>query len=205
MKVAVISDQHGNLPPIPKCDLLIVSGDITGANPYGYRDESKAIDDYWQKWFYREWMVWRAGIPTVAVAGNHDTCFEFCGPPDIDNFHYLCDSGCQLAGLNFWGVPWVCQWDNLAFNTSDCGMRTVFSYVPHGTNVVVCHMPPLGYGDIPKDITTHHVGSIAITNMVSRVKPRLLTCGHIHEGHGIYDMNGTTVVNAACRFVEVEL
>jgi Icc-related predicted phosphoesterase len=200
--VAIIADQHGNLPPIPPCDLLIVSGDITGSNPHGPRDRS---DDYWRMWFNVEWMGWRSGVPTIAVAGNHDTCFEHCNPPNIDNFYYLCDSGCEFHGLKFWGAPWVRKWDSLAFNITDEEMTAKFGMVPLGTDVVVCHMPPLGAGDLTRGLTAYQVGSPAIADMVRRVKPRILTCGHIHEGRGVYDLDGTTVVNAAGGFVEIEL
>lgn len=202
MKVAVIADQHGRLPTIPPCDLLIVSGDITGANPYGPRDNSES---YWQEWFNSEWMSWRAHVMTIAVAGNHDTCFQFVSPLNIDNFIYLCDSGCQFGGMMFWGSPWIRRWDALAFNLDDDYMEDRFSRVPYGTDVIVCHMPPFGAGDLVDAATNHHVGSTAIEKMVRRVQPKLLACGHIHQGRGVYIIGRTKVVNAACEFVEVEL
>lgn len=202
MKVAVISDQHGSLPPIPSCDLLVVSGDITGGNPNGQRDDS---DDEWLDWFGLKWMKWRSEVFTVAIAGNHDTCFERSGPADTDNFRYLRDSCCEFGGVTFCGLPWVRKWDSLAFNITDEEMREKFERVPIGTDVVVCHMPPLGAGDIPNGNNNHRVGSPAIANMVRRIRPKLLTCGHIHEGRGVYYLHGTMVVNSAQGFTEVVL
>lgn len=197
MRLAIISDQHGSLPKIPECDLLIVSGDITGANPHGPRDNS---DDHWRRWFDNDWMTWRAGIPTVVIGGNHDTCFEFLRPEDNYNFRYLCDSGCEFKGLRFWGAPWIRKWDTLAFNISDEDMEIRFAMVPPGTDIVLCHMPPLGYGDLLEAKTTHHVGSAAITRMIERVRPRLVTCGHVHLGRGTYSLGSTKIINSACEF-----
>lgn len=201
MKIAVLSDQHGSLPTIPKCDLMVLSGDLTGGNPRGPRDQS---DWYWYHWLATDFAEWTEGAPyTVAVAGNHDTCLEQDSPYPIPNFTYLRDSGCEFGGLKFWGTPWVRKWDTLAFNATDEEMGRQFDLVPRDTDVVVCHMPPFGAGDA--DGRGHCVGCKWVARTVQRVRPKLLTCGHIHEGRGVYDLYGTRVVNAAREFVVVEL
>ena len=57
----------------------------------------------------------------IVIAGNHDRCFE----ADLDQSKaclpaplvYLHDSGCELAGLRFWGAPWQ-PWFRLGVNVA---------------------------------------------------------------------------------------
>ncbi|MBQ6471215.1 MAG: metallophosphoesterase family protein [Victivallales bacterium] len=61
-------------------------------------------------------------------------------------------------------------------------------------DILVTHAPPLGFGAdmLPNGM---HVGSQAIANLVARLRPALHLCGHIHEAAGIFNENGTILVN----------
>jgi hypothetical protein len=64
------------------------------------------------------------------------------------------------------------------------------------------HGPPLWYGDFIRD-DGRHVGSPSLTARILEVRPKLVACGHIHDGYGTYRMEHnvegleTIVVNAS--------
>lgn len=78
MKIFALSDQHGFLPPVPECDLLIVAGDNCPDFPRGAKarlGSGPQIDNQ-ESWFDAAWMDWRRngifGTNVVATWGNHD-------------------------------------------------------------------------------------------------------------------------------------
>lgn len=204
MKIAIISDQHGTLPPIPECDLMIVSGDMCGGPDF--------IDGHWRPdlsnqkwltWLKSDFMEWTRQAPfTILVGGNHDTCLE----PDIriehERLRHLKDSSCEFGGLCFWGAPWIKQFDALAFNLPEHCLANKWADIPKA-DVLVLHGPPFGIGD--RVFGNVSVGSPSLTDAIRRIKPKLVTCGHIHEGRGIYYFHETIVVNSACGFTEITL
>lgn len=205
MRIAILADQHGTLPEIPACDMLICSGDLTGGNPHGPRDNS---DDKWRAWLRNEFSKWALGVGAwrIAIAGNHDTALENTEARNNGLFIgtiYLQDSsdfvGCGDQGFSIWGTPWVRQWDSLAFNLPDAKLKAKWAKIPKETDILVCHQPPKGYGD------GAGLGCPHLTERIRQIKPRLVTCGHIHEGRGIYDFDGTMVVNASGAFTVVEI
>lgn len=206
MRIAIIADQHGTLPEIPMCDLLIVSGDITGGPDYlngKWRpDLSDAREFGWLKTKFAQWA--KDAPHTIVVAGNHDTCVEKMGFPKMESVTYLEDSGCNINGINFWGTPWITRFDNLAFNRDETEHAVNWENIPINIDVLICHMPPKS--DMRLDeVNGKHVGSICLRNVIQRVSPKLLTCGHIHEGVGAYEIDGTKIVNAAQRFTVVNI
>ena len=67
---------------------------------------------------------------------------------------------------------------------------------PHvGTScdVLVTHEPPQGTLDMVSAGT--HIGSRSVRDLVARLRPRVLTCGHVHESPGIERLEDTVVVN----------
>ena len=69
---------------------------------------------------------------------------------------------------------------------------------PRGTDIVVSHGPPLGFGDLaPRPAGGEHVGSPSLRNRLLAVRPRLCVFGHIHEGRGVYRQDGTVFANAS--------
>lgn len=201
MKIAIISDQHGELPQIPDCDLLIVSGDMCGGpSSIDGRWRPDLSDDYWWQWLHGPFVDWCNKIPyTIVVAGNHDTAIWLKGPPIWPkNIQYLHDSSCEYAGLKFYGMPWVCKWDDLAFGLYSHEMQRKCSIIPL-CDILVCHGPPNGYGD--RVLCGELTGSIWLTQAIDRIKPKLVTCGHIHEARGIYTLDNTTIINSARSFI----
>lgn len=195
MRITVLADQHGELPDLPKCDLLILSGDLTGGNRYGPRD---GTESYWNRWLFaefRDWLRQQRYEMAVAVGGNHDTCLvdQPALPSEIT---YLRDAGCSFRRLKIWGAPWVCEFDDLAFGLPLADRAKRWARVPDDTDILVCHGPPYLIGD---RVNGNPVGCLALRQRIEQVRPKLVTCGHIHEGHGIYRHDQTVIINAARR------
>ena len=60
-------------------------------------------------------------------------------------------------------------------------------------DVLVTHEPPFGTLDVAR--LGRHIGSRAVLEMVLRLRPRVLTCGHVHESPGVARLGDTLVVN----------
>lgn len=193
MRINVLADMHGELPVLPPCDLLILSGDITNGNQHGPRcgDEMK-----WRDWLFGEFADWldrQEYWLAVGIGGNHDTVFEVW-PELPKGIKYLQDSGCEFAGLKIWGHPWIPQFDGLAFNLGleQRGMK--IARIPADTDILVSHGPPHGISD---SVDGMSVGCQALRWFIDENSPALVTCGHIHEGRGLYPVGKTMIINAA--------
>jgi len=65
--------------------------------------------------------------------------------------------------------------------------------VNQAVDVLVVHEPPHGTLDlIPSG---RHIGSAHVLDVMSRLRPRVLTCGHVHESPGIERVGATLVIN----------
>lgn len=197
MRVVCTADLHESLPHIPESDLLIIAGDLGfmhAHDTYGYHD-----------WLLDKFVPWLEAAPvkeTVMVAGNHDFFFEKHPLPHGVNVHYLQDSGIELFGKKIWGSPWQPWFGDWAFNApkgmnGEIFLAEKFSDIPMDTDIVVCHGPPRGVGDIPGHRPKEHVGSAALTQRLLEVRPELFVCGHIHGSYGQYLLDGIPVINAS--------
>ena len=130
----------------------------------------------------------------LLIAGNHDQSIEAWGVPAGLRCHYLEDAGAELCGLKVWGTPWQPWFYDWAFNApredGEHFLAEKFALIPGDVDVVICHGPPLGYGDQGK-------GSSALTDAIQRVRPQLVLGGHIHPGYGRYRLGETEIINAA--------
>lgn len=60
-------------------------------------------------------------------------------------------------------------------------------------DVLVAHEPPQGTLDLVP--SGRHIGSVQVLEMMTRLRPRVLTCGHVHESPGVARVGPTLVVN----------
>lgn len=196
MKIVCISDTHNQLHRmlrhIPDGDVLVHAGDLT------MRGTLKEVAVELQA---------LAALPhrhKILVAGNHDWLFQR-DPATARSLVadvgviYLEESGVDVEGVRFWGSPWQPEFGSWAFNYDREDGEQRWSTVPDGTDVLVTHGPPFGYGD--ETGRGEPVGCVDLLGAVRRVRPRYHVFGHIHEGHGTYhgdaNVEGVTFVNAA--------
>lgn len=69
-------------------------------------------------------------------------------------------------------------------------------------DILICHQPPYGYLDKvssrhnpPKSWIGKHAGSKVILDYIKKYKPKIVLCGHIHEGEGKAKIGKTEIYN----------
>jgi len=187
--IAAMSDLHGYLPKVLECDLLLLAGDLCSDGKE--RDQARWLDTT-----FRLWLREAPAKEIVGIAGNHDWVFQT--RPELVPmlpWHYLQDSGVELFGLKIWGTPWQPVFFDWAFNLEEPELEKKWALIPDGTDLLVSHGPPRGYGD--RNVRGTSTGSPSLTKRIEQVKPRLVMCGHIHEARGEYQLGETRVVNVS--------
>lgn len=205
MKIVALSDQHGHLPEVPTCDLLLVAGDqcpdIFGGVPARKNSSPQ------RTWFLQEWKYWLSKQPvghTIVTWGNHDFCGEAYAPIDFEwgnRITVAVDRLVEYKGLKIWCTPWSNTFMTWAFMKADAALVEVYAKIPTGLDILMSHQPPHGVCDVAVPIIgegTQFLGSVALKDAIERAQPKIVVCGHIHGGHGHATMaNGTEVYNVA--------
>src|SRR6478672_2072725 len=178
--VVAASDLHGYLPDVPPCDLLLLAGDLCPVT-----DHSSATQAQFLAGPFKDWLERVPAKHVVGIAGNHDFIFE--RDPDLVprglRWTYLQDAGAGVGGFNVYGTPWQPWFYDWAFNLRpEEELAEKWAMIPDGTDILVCHGPPYGYGD--RTVRGDHTGSTSLLERIERVRPRLVVFGHIHEGRG---------------------
>jgi 3',5'-cyclic AMP phosphodiesterase CpdA len=212
MRIAAISDQHGFLPDIPQCDLLVIAGDVC---PDGFgRHVAAETPRLQQDWFDREVRLWLAQSPAthkVLTWGNHDWCGEACdfsadAPPAARTtaLQIVIDRTTDVSvgeqKITLWASPWSNQFGYWSFMRRPEALAEVYRAIPAGIDILVSHQPAFGYGDEVPDFRSgrmSHQGSRELLEVIDRVKPKVLICGHIHEGHGQFERSDTRIFNVS--------
>lgn len=202
MIVCCVSDLHGYLPEIPDCQFVCVAGDILPVRFQNNIDLSRA----WLDSSFRTWLkeIYDRGIVTIGIAGNHDFIFQEYPETVPKELHwaYLQDESFEFEGLKFWGTPWQPYYGGWAFNLYEEQLVDKWELIPDNTDVVIVHGSPYLHGDkvtylCDGDFIGEHVGSPSLLRRIEKVKPKLVVCGHIHQGRGVYQAGETLVVNAS--------
>lgn len=215
MRIVAISDQHSFLPNVPPCDLLIVCGDI--CPDFVERVPAVSAPQKQKAWFDEHIRDWIRGAPAtykVATWGNHDWCGESCdfaadSPARaaltnmqivVDELTHVprADGSAKLTSL--WATPWSNEFMHWAFMKPPHELAEVYGRIPAGVDILVSHQPPFGYGDqmfTEKAAAIEHIGSHELLAAIERVRPRLVICGHIHEGRGQYEHQGIPIYNVS--------
>lgn len=180
MKILHISDTHGchrRMHDLPQADIIVHSGDFTMNG-----SEQEALD----------FMNWFCDLPypqKIFICGNHDECLYDARIDGLDgNVHYLCNSGLEIDGVKFYGVPMFMD---------DCitdRQSKHYTNIPEDTDVLISHTPPFGILDFDDNI---NYGSEELLDRIMAVQPRLHLFGHIHSQYGIMRLIGTTFSNGA--------
>lgn len=191
--ICAISDTHEQHKSvsIPKCDLLIHAGDITGRGSLGK---------------LRSFNAWVADLldsghvgEAVYIAGNHDITLEgnSCDVAEalLQAGTYLNCTTATVCGLTVHGIPHQLKFCDWAFNTDEARLTKLFDAVPQNTDILVTHGPPHGVRDRSEAGT--YCGSVALYNWIKKNQPKMVVCGHIHEGWGAAMVDNTLVVNAS--------
>ncbi|MBD5331204.1 MAG: serine/threonine protein phosphatase [Bacteroides sp.] len=185
MKILHLSDTHAahhRLHELPEADVVVHSGDFCMVG-----EEREALD----------FLNWFCDLPyrhKIFICGNHDSCLYGANIDGLDsNVHYLCNSGIEIEGLKFYGVPMFME---------DCVTNRQTSYytnTPADTDILITHSPAYGILDLDDSIDGEfiHYGSEEILALVMKIHPRAHLFGHIHRQHGLTKQNGIIFSNGA--------
>ena len=181
MKILHLSDTHGahhRLRELPEADVLVHSGDFCMVG-----EEREALD----------FLNWFCDLPyhhKIFICGNHDSCLYGANIDGLDsNVHYLCNTGVEIDGLKFYGVPMFMEDCITERQTSN------YAKIPVDADVLITHSPAYGILDFDDNI---HYGSEEILSRLS-VLPALKAhlFGHIHRQHGVTTRDTTIFSNGA--------
>jgi Icc-related predicted phosphoesterase len=219
----------------PEADLCLVAGDLTN---YGLRGRQKLssedllsmrqasapaeVIEMWQAdeiTRAADWLkVLAARFPVCWIPGNHDIGVTNDTFGEIHNCTGILNRTVEVQGLRLHGVsmapcydaPMLAElWD---YMTADMSVEAAhYDFEP--VDIVVSHAPPYGHGDLVGpligDGDKRHIGSVYLLEYIRRYTPKLVVCGHVHEGSGQSevetDRGRTPVYNVARRWQLVEV
>jgi len=209
MRLVAFSDLHGydlNTIDPTGADFCIIAGDIAPLKGFSRWDLEK--QERWMLFVFEEWCSRFTETEFVFIAGNHDFWVRRISATDYrwpKNAHYLCNSGCQVKGVKFWGSPLVPtingRW---AFEASPATLNNYYREIDPETDILITHTPPRVEGsDIDRSLEDRygrscHFGSPELTEAIECVQPKFLFCGHIHTGdHACTEIGATKCFNVS--------
>lgn len=205
MRLCFISDTHTyhEQLQLPECDILIHSGD------YSFTGTIPEVNKF-MGWFSEQKCTHR-----VVVNGNHEkmfwanpTLFESLIPKNVT---FLFDRAVTLEGLNLYGSPHTkefCGWAYPYYNPKEA--EVIWNRIPDNTDILVTHQPPYKIRDgvpfklgreglyVPSlDTEGDPQGCEVLRERLRTIKPMIHSFGHIHEGAGYSEIEGTLYINAS--------
>ena len=213
MIITGISDTHNKhkqlMADLPGGDLIIHAGDFTSIG------RKREIQEF-IKWF----GGLNNYTHKVFIAGNHDLQFDseklhttkaswfdkkvlddgVEGKPDwlVDllgelpsNTHYLENSSVEIDGVKIWGSPHTPAFGmGWGFNVErGYPINQIWNTIPEDTDIVITHGPMEFHCDLVRG--WENVGCKELFNNMSKVKPHLHFCGHIHDSYGYRHIVGS--------------
>lgn len=210
MKIIGISDIHGNLIDIPKCDILCIAGDVIGLN--NQRDPIKS--EHWWKTRFLTWIMKQPCDRILVIPGNHDfyleqlykedKWIEFCDYMAITTngkLHFLIDQSYYYKGIHFYGCPWIepisFQIGKWAFENNNFNHDNPYSKIPE-CDILITYDSPINN---------------ELLNIESWHKCKYHFYGHWHEGASMPDkekyncsiLNDFYNLKANYNFIEINM
>lgn len=145
--------------------------------------------------------------PAVLVAGNGESFEELReGAKGWKSARVLHGTGCQIEGVDFWGVGGgipVTPFGAWSYDFDESQAEQMLANCPVGA-VLVVHSPPLDTVD--HDGSGRVRGSRSIREAIGSKQPKLVVCGHIHGDWGKQvDLGPTRILNAGPSGVVMHL
>ena len=191
MKITTISDTHGlhHQIHLPGGDILIHAGDVCNRGT-----SAEALD--FMNWFSNQNYAYK-----IFIAGNHDFYFENEQNTTIksllpESVYYLNDSGITIEGISFWGSPITPEFHNMAYNRKrGVDIAKHWDLIPSDTDVLITHGP--AYGILDTTFQNLNAGCTHLRTKIEETNPQYHIFGHIHEGYGLTEREGTTFINTS--------
>lgn len=187
MRIWHISDVHGMENYIERkedVDMVIFSGDC-----------ANSIDKYTTEREILSFLDWFSSltIPVkIFVAGNHDLAIErnLITREYIESLGiiYLFNETRIINGLKIFGSPYTPTFGiGWAFNMSRVSISRLWDTIEEETDIVITHGPPKGILDLSFDVSGNleFCGDSSLEKRISKIKPKLVCFGHIHNSENI--------------------
>lgn len=188
VKIVAISDTHGHHRQIEmptQCDILIHAGDFT---QYGDKEQAEDFNNWLGELPYKYKFVvngnhehnapWRMNArnilsnATLLVDESVDVDLDIDSDVKADAKKKL-----RIHGMSF---SWPLK----------SGRDPRFEKISDNVDILISHCPAEAYVDQKR-------GCPGLTKAVEKVKPKVLICGHEHNGRGVVENAHTTFVNSA--------
>jgi Icc-related predicted phosphoesterase len=179
MKIAAMADLHGERPKVDSdTDLVLIAGDI-------FFGVSIDQDIAYGLGKFKRWLE-RMPCPVVAIAGNHDFVLRDTNLAHQLPWTYLQDQTTTVNGLVIHGTPWTPTFFDWAFMKEDEFLWGYWSAIPDNVDILLSHGPPYGVCDetFYQGVSGGSVGSKSLRQAVIHKRPKIIICGHIHDGYG---------------------
>lgn len=217
MRIIGISDLHGYLPELPKCDIVCICGDIF---PLEYQNNTiKSIS-----WFLLDFIPWTDKLncdKVIFIAGNHCWLFydlfknnhkldweieELLLTSHLDSvkIKYLCDSEYIYNGIKFYGTPWIPDLANWAFYGDMNLLKERFQAIPENVDILLTHCPPqvADCGIVLQKCWNYNkdFGCYELAQQYPRIHPKYHLFGHVHSGqHKVVHYFNSNLVNVSLK------
>lgn len=206
MILHAISDTHSNHKYYKqdKCDILTHSGDYANSRANSCNEFLSFLD-----WFKDQEARYK-----IFISGNHDfetfNNLKWCRKEiEKRGLIYLENESITIEGVKFYGTPWVPQFFNWAYMTTENRLEKIYSCIDDDTQVLLTHTPP--YKTLDKTNSAKHVGSKSLLHRIKEIDSiKLVVSGHIHESTGILDRYNKKFINASSfistrDYIEIDL
>lgn len=210
IKICAFSDFHGILPIVPKCDVVVIAGDISPFIIQGNKIEMIL----WIKSIFNPWIESLDCQHVFLTPGNHDYIYEGITKKKLDELHnevshklsVLINKGEQyiINGQMFkiFGTPYCHIFGNWPFMRSEDILIEKYKDIPTDLDILISHDSPYGENDIVLQLgrknTGLHCGNMELRAAIEEKQPRFNLCGHIHSAlHEFRNINNTKVINVS--------
>jgi Icc-related predicted phosphoesterase len=197
-RIAFISDPHGyhKSISIPKCDLLICSGDLTS------RGEISVFESFneWVGELKRSSQIKEC----ILTLGNHDLSsdsnFIRYYQPNFRSYFSNCillmNESCEFEGLKIYGSPHTLQFGSWAHMYDRKDGDLIWDQIPNDTQILITHGPP--HTILDQTSSGDLAGCESLYKKIRQLPSLLVHCfGHIHEAYGTLRKGDQLFVNAS--------
>jgi Icc-related predicted phosphoesterase len=206
LRIAILGDIHGAQERLTKIlgllsearsEMVLLVGDIGFDPPWHSpaRETDRGRHDESVRWVLAR-VRSALKCPAVFVPGNHDLPDP---GHDVEGLNVdrrvvqvagLRVAGFGGAGPNRFGFPY--EWDE---SEAQAALERLLSALDCRLDVLLCHGAPRN-SELDRTLDGRHVGSDAVRSWISKARPRLFVCGHIHEAWGVEWLDDVPCVNA---------
>ena len=183
MKILAFVDLHGDFKSLKKVikkgkdvDIVVGAGDLS---MFG-RDLDLIMKE-----------LNKIGKPVLVITGNHEDTGEMkaaCKP--FKNVKYIDGKVYETNGYAF--VGYGGGGFSMTDKSFEKSMAKILKNLEKKKVILVTHQPP--YGTIVDKIHGEKAGNKSYTNVIKKMKPKLVICGHLHENAGKKDKIGDSIV-----------